>query len=255
MTIPPIGPQTGSLTPQEEPSNAKAVRQTRAAPEEPRQAEVPRNAETVELSQQARQIQERQAEITRMQVIERAAEAIQKEARAIKENSAHLEVARKAGDTAQTEQATRDIEQRLRNIEAQRDAARFQGEQLFSNREVTAGAGGQEQGIGMPQAAAETDRFVQETRDAVSQKRQVQETRVEEEMSRLQDRSKQVRSQIEKEVRDSIAGAVRESSTSRPRDAAEAERLIRQARESRSQDTQRATNIDQISSKAINLLQ
>ena len=99
--------------------------------------------------------------------------------------------------------------------------------------------------------------YVRETRDAVQGKREVRDAEFFEQTRQFVDKAQETRKNLERDVRDSIADAMKESSASRPRDAADAERMIRRVSRARENagTTQRPPGMDQIASRAVNLLQ
>jgi hypothetical protein len=247
MTIPPIGSHTSPVVPPDEPQNGNNVKGA-PSPDRPKSAEKPPGSEVVELSSDARRVRELQARITQLQVTERAAQRIKQQARDVADALDRLEAGARSGDRNRVEQARAQAEEALRNIEAARENATFEGQRVL-------GDNNDEYDLGKPQAAREVDRFVASARDAIRDRSSSRDERVSREMDRLASAAGRTRERLEKEVRDSVARAVKESTQSKPRDTAEAEKLVRQARENRADSDQRPRNIEQISHRAVRLLE
>ena len=247
MTIPPIGSHISPVIPPEESQSGNNVK---GAPSTDRSksAERPGGPEVVELSPEAGRIRDFQARITELQLVEHAADHIRNQARDVKDSLDRLEAGAKSGDRNRVEQAVGRAEERLKDIEATRAETTFDGRSVLSDDN-------DDLGLGKPQANREIDKFVAAARAAIRDKSGVSDEKLSNEMDRIAEASRKTRARLENEVRDSVARVVKESAKSRPRDTDAAEKLVRQARENRAETQQRPRNIEQISSRAVRLLE
>ncbi len=248
MTIPPVGSPVSPASPPDDRANGNS---RKADP--PDNADVdrarPRRTENVELSPEASRIRDRQAEITRLQVADRAADVFRRDALEAQRLSRELSEAAhdKSGE------ARKRLEAHMRETREHRNAARYRDENLFDGREMKVRIEGREETVRMPDSDREFERLDKEVRRASAEKRPARVREQIDDTERFQNRAREVRKRLERDVRESVEGAVRESSTARPRDVQDAERLIRQARANRRED--RPPGMEQISHRAVNLLQ
>ena len=254
MTIPPIG--SSPLPPSPPDDKKNQVARTENLPPQPATDAAKPAAERVELSPDAQRIRDRQNDITRLQIAERTANAAERDAREIRHIQAKLVQASRDRDSSQVAAQERRLEERLGQLESRKNDARYEDQNLLDGREMKFKVSNREETLRTPDLAKKTDEYARQVREAARDRR---ETTGDDFAQRTRDfvsRAADIRGRLEKDVRDSVAAAVKESSTPRAKDVADAERLIRQTREAGT-DTERARpgSVDQISSRAINLLQ
>ncbi len=253
MTIPPIG--SSPLPPSLPDDKKNEVARTENLPPQPATEAAKPAAERVELSPDAQRIRDRQSEITRLQIAERTANAAERDTREIRQIHAKLVQASRDRDSKEVAAQERRLEERLGQLESRKNDARYEDQNLLDGREMKFKVSNREETLRTPDLAKETDEYARQVRNAARDRRETQDDfaqRTRDFVSRAAD----IRGRLEKDVRDSVAAAVKESSTPRAKDVADAERLIKQAQEA-SADTERGRSgsVDQISSRAINLLQ
>lgn len=252
MTIPPVGTPIGAIISPDEPANGKPVRQD---PQRPASSPTSRadSPEMVEISTEAQMLRDKQADITRLQTLEHAAQAVKDSAAEVKDKLANLDTAEKSGDKIKAESIKQEIQDRINEIDARKRAATFNNEQLLSDRDLVVKSKSGEERIQVAAASKEIDKFTQDTRRAVESKDRHTTANAFSELSRVQQHSRETRARIEKDVRDSVEHAVRESSKPQVRDVRDAERLLNESR--RQTQAPKSGNMEQISQKAVNLLQ
>jgi hypothetical protein len=247
MTIPPIGSHISPVIPPEESQDGNNVKGAPST-DRSRPAERSGGPEVVELSPDARRVRDLQARITELQLVEHAADHIRNQARDVKDSLDRLEAGAKAGDRNRVEQAASRAEQSLKSIEATRADTTFDGRKVLSDET-------DESGLGKPQANREIDKFTAAARAAIRDKSGLRDEKLSSEMDRVAEAARKTRARLEHEVRDSVTRVVKESAKSTPCDTAAAEELIRRARENQTGTQQRPRNIEQISSRAVRLLE
>jgi len=252
MTIPPIGPVPGSPAQPEERANGTERPESRRVESMERESEAARaqGAERVEFSADAEKIRERQTEITRMQIAERTARAIERDMREIDEMVARRAEAARSGGRIDTP----DAEEYIERLRSRADEARYGDENLLDGREMKFRVREQERTVRTPDAGKLIEKHIKEARQAVRERREIRDTESNERIRRYIEEVRDARLGLEREVRESVEKAMRESSTSRPRDVNDAERLLRKAR-SNYGDSQRTSAHDQLTGKTVNLLQ
>lgn len=256
MTIPPIGSNAGQIPPQDDkrtdnsqPGKADVNHRV----EKPASTPAPK-AQEVEISGETRAIRVRQAEITSLQIAERTAERIA--AGGVKVSQlviTHLDAARQHSRDASEIKAQMD--RRIRDMESLKGEAKFEGENVLDGRQMQFEVEGRTEKIQTPDVSSGIDNFVKNIRAVVKNNRTPDTADFIRQVQEFTTRSKEVRARLEKDVRESIAGVMRESSVSKVKDAAEAERLIQQVREKQRQTSNPVgNNLNQIEGRAINLL-
>jgi hypothetical protein len=253
MTIPPIG-QTPPTPPPADDRPAGTEGSNRQETRRAEQDEAGR--ERVEFSPEAERIRNRQREITRLQIAERTARENQRDDREIRRMLAEQTEARRAHDDQRVRQIRDRLEERLHQVAQRNNEARFEGERVLDGREMRFSFADGEEVVRTPDAERDAQEHARQVREAADGRREAPDEDFGSRMDRFADRAQAVRTRLEKDVRDSIAGAVRESSNSRPRDAADAERMLREAAQAReTQSSERPSGVEQIASRAVNLLQ
>lgn len=252
MTIPPVGSSpVPPSQPDDKQANDPGKDRAESKPAARETTEVRR--ERVEISAEARRIRERQTEITRLQIAERTAKAIVDDAREIRETASEMAESRRAGQDAT--EAQRRIDDRLNRLNERKNEARFEDENLLDGREMRFEIDDREETLRTPDASREIDKFEREIRESARGKHKAGDRDDFGSTREFIDRSKDVRTRLEKDVRRMIASAVKESSSSRVKDADHAERLLKEARKTHPKATnQRPDGPDQIEGQAINLL-
>ncbi len=255
MTIPPIGPSSISpAQPEDKPNSADKPERIRRS-DQPEKAREPQG-ERVELSAEAKRIRARQAEITRLQVVERTAEAIDREMQEIAELAQRQAAARRTNDAREVERTRNEMDSRVEAMRERANEARYEEENLLDGRAMRFRVNDQEREVRTPDMVRELERYSREIREVQEGRREAASGDFRARLREFMNEARDARLSLERDVRETVANAVRESSTARPRDAEDAERLIRQARRSQNPGTsQRPPGMDQISSKAVNLLQ
>lgn len=244
MTISPIGSPIQPPKSSDEPVNGNS-KQAEPAENSVRSSET----EKVDLSPGARKIIDRQADVTRLQVADKAAANFEKEARAIQQMFAKNQ---KAG-REMSRDAQERIEEHLRAARTALDNARFSDEKLFDGRELKVRVEERQETVQMPDRAREMSSFETAVRDALKERRQPVKSKIIGKLDKFRNRLQNLARSLEKETRASIEQAVKESTTTRPRDVADAERAIMRARVTRLQ--QRPQSMEKISQRAVDLLQ
>jgi nitrogen fixation protein FixH len=203
----------------------------------------------VELSREARQVRDRQADITRLQIAASAVEEFNRDAREIERMTAQARQSR----IEDAQQTSDRFNQRIREARARIEEARFNGEPVFNGREIRVKTSDGEETVQVPDGSREMDAYEREVRSAASENRSADTSRTTESLEKFHSQANKLRKRIETEVRADIEKAVRESSSTRLHDAAQAEEAIRQARADRPQ--QRPAGMEQIAQRAVDLLQ
>jgi hypothetical protein len=248
MTIPPIGSQVGPLIPQDESANGKVVKQASSTPDNAPQVGQTAKTDAVEISPEAEKVREHQAQATRLHTLQRAATGIEKDSQAIRDKLDQAHRARQAGDQKALDNAHKEIEDKLKSIEAHRDKATFNGQNVLTDPQAS-------RTLAVQRGASEVQRCLSDTRDAVQNNQRPPDNQLPEAMAAVADEAEKARAAIEQEVKNTVAGAVRESSKSMPNDVKDAERLIQQARDSNPTAHGASANAEQLARKAVNLLQ
>jgi len=253
MTIPPIG-QTPPTPP---PPDEKPAGTEGSSRQETRRAERDEaRRERVEFSPEAERIRNRQREITRLQIAERAATENQRDDREIRAMLTEQAEARRTHDNRRVRQIRERLEERLHQVMRRNNEARFEGERVLDGREMRFSFADGEEVVRTPDAGRDAEEYARQVRQAADGRREAPDEEFASRAREFADRAQAVRTRLEKDVRDSVAGAVKESSNSRPRDAADAERMLREAARARtSRSSERPSGVEQIASRAVNLLQ
>lgn len=252
MTIPPVGPVPGSQAQPEDKANENERPDARRVERTEPQGDSARS-ERVEFSPEAERIRQQQADITRLQIAERAAQAILDDMREIRELAARRAQA-ESENAAEIEQR---VSERAESARSRADEARFEDENLLDGREMQFQVGDREETVRTPDASRLIETYIREAREAVRERREVRDSESNERLRRFIEEARDARRNQEEDVRRSVEGAMRESSSSRPRDVRDAEQMIRRAGRARNNygNSQRPPGHDQISGKAVNLLQ
>ncbi|MFH1676290.1 MAG: hypothetical protein ABIC40_04620 [bacterium] len=253
MTIPPVGSNSNVPSQPDDRVNngAKPQRQEKA---EQHATESPKKADHVEISAETRVIRERQADITRLQVSERALKDIRKESRELKNDVDRIRDTISSGNRESVESAKRLIKERIARIEQKDQWARYGNEELLDGRRMSFTLPQGVNSIYMPDAEKMVFQLTREAQDAVDENRAADNDKVDKQIEKTCAAMSDVRACLEHEIRDAIAGVVRQSSGNQPSDAADAERLIMQARESIADQTGTKPGASDITGKAVDLL-
>jgi len=253
MTIPPVGPNSNvSSQPDDRVNNGtKPERQEKI---EAQAAESSQKADRVEISAETREIREKQAEITRLQVSERALKEIKKESHELKNNVKRYNDATSSGNRESVQTAKRLVKERIERIEQKDQWARYGKEELLDGRSMSFTLPQGVKSIQMPDAEKLVSQLTGEAKNALDENRAANTDEVEGQIEKACAAMSEVRECLEHEIRESIAGAVRQSSGNRPSDAADAERLILQARQSIDSQSQTKPGVSDIEGKAVDLL-
>ncbi len=244
MTISPIGSPIQPPKSSDEPVNGNS-KQAEPAANSARGSET----EKVELSPGAQKIIDRQADVTRLQVADKAAANFEKEARAVQQM---FEEHQKAGREMSRDSQDR-IQEHIREAKNALENAKFGDEQLFDGRELRVRVEEKQETVRMPDRDREMSSFETEVREALKERREPVKSKIVGRLDKFRNRIQNLVKSLEKETRASIEQAVKESTATRPRDVADAERAIMRARVTRLQ--QRPQSMEKISQRAVDLLQ
>jgi flagellin-like hook-associated protein FlgL len=252
MTIPPIGNIPGSLPGPDEkitegnkPEKARQDKEVRQVPENPR--------EKVEISSDAARIRERQAEITQLQVAERAARAMDDVEQRARET---VRNANRNNDRTRSEEIAREIDKYAEEMRKAAESAKYNNENLLDGREMNFKVEGREYTLQTVDADKYAQEFVDRMHAASESRARAEKTETPTRTREFADEAASIRKRLERDVRESIAGAMKESSAAQVRDVADAEKLIRDARAStRNSENHRTTKPASMEGNAVDLLQ
>lgn len=256
MTIPPIGSNPG------QPSPLDDKRTDNSAPEkadvtpslEKTELNNTQPTEKVEITTDAGLIRARQNEITSLQIAERTTEQVIEDATQIETLVLRYHEASQKGE-GRAQEIVIEIDNRITQLESRTTQAVFEGRDLLDGREMTFEIDSRTERIQTPDITDGIDRYVKTVRNSVNTNRKLDTGDFIKKAQEFVPKSKRIRTRLEQDVRDSIVGAVRESSTTKVKDAADAERLIQKARDARPKvDSQTPKDMNQIEGQAINLL-
>ncbi len=256
MTIPPIGSNPA------QPSPLDDKRTENSAPEkadiklssEKTELNTTQPTEKVEITTDTGLIRARQNQITSLQIAERTTEQVIENATQIETLVLRHHEASVKGD-GRAQEIEVEIESQITKLESRTNQAVFEGQNLLDGREMTFEINSRTERIQTPDFTNGIDRYVKTVRDSVSTDRKLDTGDFIKRAQEFGSSSKTIRTRLEQDVRDSIVGAVRESSTTEVKDAADAERLIQKARDARPKvDSQTSKDLNQIEGQAINLL-
>jgi len=252
MPIPPVGNTPGSTPPPDDKLH-ETRKPAKARPEKEVNEPSKLQGEKVEISPEAIRIRERQSEITRLQVAERAAgRFIEVEDRAREFVKRTVE----EGNGSRSEEISRQIEKYGEDLKKAAESAKHGGENLLDGREMRFEVDNREITIRTPDARREAERITRETREYATRERDYTSERADTSTREFIDKSATIRKQLERDVRNSIAEVVKESSNGDVRDVADAERLISNTRRAGTDSQQQKSNrFESIEGKAIDLLQ
>ncbi len=256
MTIPPIGSNPAQPSPLDDKRTENSAPEKADVKLSSEKAELNNTqpAEKVEITTDAGLIRARQNQITSLQIAERTVEQIINDANEIETLVLrHHEASVKGEGRAQ--EFVIEIDNRITQLESRTTQAMFEGRNLLDGREMTFEIHGRTERIQTPDITNGIDRYVKTVRNSVSTDRKLDTGDFIKRAQEFVSGSKTIRTRLEQDVRDSIVGAVRESSTTKVKDVADAERLIRKARDARPKaDSQTPKDLNQIEGQAINLL-
>lgn len=254
MTIPPIGSGSWLPVPQDgKPENSPDKKtQTETAASAP--VAKTHRTDSVQISREAEIIRVKQSHITNLQIADKSADKIENEISDIEREIANLRNARAKNDRATEQEIESRIEQRLRNLEARNNSERIEQRRTLDGRRTEIEAGGRRETVEFPDADKIVGSFTRNVRDRIQKDIKAPSDRSAERIREFRAKSREVRTRLERDVREQIAGAVRESAETRPKDVKEAERKIEEIRR-QSKTSEPKSKIEDISRKAVNLLE
>lgn len=256
MTIPPIGSNPGQPSPLDDKrtENSTPGKADVTPSLEKTELNNTQPTEKVEITTDAGLIRARQNEITSLQIAERAVEQIVNDANEIETLVLRYHEAAEQGE-GRAQEIVIEIDNRITQLESRTTQAVFEGQNLLDGREMTFEIDSRTERIQTPDITTGIDRYVKTVRNSVNTNRKLDTGDFIKRAQEFGSSSKKIRTRLEQDVRDSIVGAVRESSTTQVKDAADAERLIQKARDARPKvDSQTPKDLNQIEGQAINLL-
>jgi hypothetical protein len=245
MTILPLNPQIGSVSPQDEGQKIRTDKPSPVAQTEMADTQAAKSSDFLELSQNAQQIRTKQAEITHTQILENTADQVKKQAQEAIDLKAKLDDARQSGNASRTVALKQQIEQHLKNIEALQNTKGLDGEKILAEKSGTPNS----------RANDSVDRFAKDMSERVQNSRTGSDRQVLEDMDRAAYDARKERVRLQDEVRASVENAVRESSASRPRDVQDAEKYLANARNDSANSSARSKTTDEMASRAVKLLE
>jgi hypothetical protein len=251
MTISPIGPFPPQPSNSDDTRNASGNQSAQGSPEGSRTDSV-NASDHVEISNEARDIRARQAEISHLQAAERAAEVIEDKVRQADAEIKDLREARQVQDAQREKQAIERLNKHLQEVKEEIRNRRYQDNPILDGSTFKSRVNEVEKQVKFPDANDEFDRFHKEVRKIVDEHKKPESTHFADRLREFRSRSREVRTTLENDVRERVAGNVRESSRNQPRDIKEAEKLIQKAREQAPRES--TNNADRLSSRAVNLL-
>lgn len=258
MTIPPIGPTPPQPVPQEERPNNNNGKQVKNEnrPDAARKADV-ENSDRMNISRDVEIVRTRQAEISRLQVAERAASKMQAIAKELGDDSRELRDARNAQDSKREDEIKQRISRRVEELKSQAREATFDNKSVLTGERFKTLIEGKTESVKFPDAFKEIKDVERSVNEPVTPRGEVREDRFAENMRKFEANAREIRKKLENDVRNHVANATRESSKSRPKDVQDAERLINEARKNvRPESNQpRDDKASKIASRAVNLLQ
>ncbi len=254
MSIESVGPPNlNRQEPKTDPPGKQEISQTKNSPQQTGTDNRPESQ--VQISHEARELQSKQAEVTRFQIIARAASAISDRATEIEKDLVEIEQARADGRTADVSRVTERLERHQADLVSSKNAAQYNEENLFDGRSVKVETSEGSKELKMPDASRGIDDYLKHSTEIAQGKKNASRNDFMAKTRELVSTASDIQTRIEKEVRDTIEKAVRQSSGSRLSDAGEAEKLIRQtARQVPKSNSQRPPATRQLDGSTVNIL-
>ncbi len=252
MKIPPVSNNAGQPAQPEKP-DSKAVDGPRHAVEKPQAPEAePTAGVKVQISAEARIVQQRQAEITQLQVARKTAERIidqEKHAEAI---ARRMELAESDVERARATREWESTRDSLIETANRRQPEGQSKEIVLDGREVKYEIENREYKVRTPDARKHVEEFVKAVEKSDRAERVARAREFRDESREFKVKTDDIQMRLERDVRKSIENVVKESSNARLSDAAEAEARLKDAMKQRADSShQRPPGME---GKAIDLL-
>lgn len=252
MTISPIGPNNFPIKPQEE----NLEKRTNPIPGQTQNSQRIESAthEHVEISPEARHISRLQSDITRLQIIEHALAGIIEDISHIEKISEEFSYPQQDSRADRTQTINEAVKEHLDKIEQKLRETYLDGRPISKHEDLIVSNREHKEKIPLKEMVASVNRFVKEAGDISRSERKIASEQIAAQLQNSTDKIRQIRTGLENEVREYVAGFVRESSKSRPKDVEDAERLIRETRPANSDQDRLTKHIENIAQKAVRLL-
>jgi len=256
MKIPPAGAQPGQPKPSEnESGKIGEPRKSEPASDIKRSDRIvtTRKTDKVDLSPRARMIRDAQVDVTRLQVAERAAKKVTGAEKEIRELSDTYRNAVERKQDTRAAESRRALEDRLDRLQSELAKERFDGRKILNGDSIKVRSKDRAESLKTPDA----DKTLREIKSDL-RKRATKTDKSEaffREVREFADKAGEIRTRMAKEVRETVADVVRESSATKLKDARDAERVLKAAIEARRSDLkQRPPNLKRFEAHAVDLL-
>jgi hypothetical protein len=252
MKIPPVSNNAGQPVQPDKPDPKKVDGPRHAIEKVQAPESEPTAGVKVQISAEARIVRQRQVEITQLQVARKTADRILEQQKYAEDVVQRIELAESDVERARAEREWESARDSLVEAANRRQPEGQSEEIVLDGREVKFEVENKEYKLRTPDARKHVEKFVKAVEKSDRAERVARAREYRDESREFKVKTDDIQQRLERDIRKSIEGVVKESSNSRLSDAAEAEARLKDAMNQRADATHQRT--PGMEGKAIDLL-